>query len=313
MAGLLDKRLIVVSGKGGVGKSSISAAIALAASRAGKRTLVCEVNTKERITLLLGHPPVGPEVQRIDENLWAVDVRPAEAMREYGLMLLRFKTVYNTVFENRFVRYFLRFVPSLQELVMLGKILYHVKETEPDGRARFDLVVMDAPATGHAISYLSVPQVIIDTVPPGPMSKEAEWMRDLLVDRERTAALLVSLPEEMPVNETIELYKALQQRVRVPVAATVLNAYIDDRFSAEDERVAQAQSPALGEVVRAHRERSELSRQLERRLVAALPVPVAKVPRLYVKDFSRSAIERIADELSPLLGLTPTEERSPRP
>ncbi|MFL5318492.1 MAG: ArsA family ATPase [Myxococcaceae bacterium] len=301
MAGLFDKRLVVVSGKGGVGKSSISAAIALAAAKAGKKTLVCEVNAKERITLLLGHPPVGPELTAIDGNLWAVDVRPNEAMREYALMTLRFKAVYNAVFENRFVRYFLRFVPSLQELVMLGKILYHVKETDPDGRPRFDLVVMDAPATGHAISYLSVPQVIIDTVPPGPMSKEAEWMRDLLVDRERTAALLVSLPEEMPVNETLDLYAALQKRVRVPVAASVLNAFIEERFTDDDVAKARAQSPSLGDLVHAHKERADISKALERKLAAGLPVPVVKVPRLYVNDFSRAAIEQIGEHLRPLL------------
>jgi anion-transporting ArsA/GET3 family ATPase len=297
-AALLEKRLVVVSGKGGVGKSALAAAIALAAAKAGKRTLVCEVNTKERVTQLLGHPPVGPEVRKLEQNLWAVDVRPQEAMREYALMQIKFKTVYNAVFENRFVRYFLRFIPSLQELVMLGKILYHVKETLPDGSPRFDLVVMDAPATGHAISYLSVPQVILDTVPPGPMSKEAQWMRDMLTDPKRTCAVLVSLPEEMPVNETVDLYAALKDRVKMPVAATVLNAFIPERFSAAE---VEAAGPALHELIHAHRERALLSKALAERLAAEVPVPVVKVPRLYVKDFAREAIEQIAKALDPLL------------
>src|SRR5207244_926396 len=123
-------------------------------------------------------------------------------------------------FGNRLVGYFLRFVPSLQELVMLGKILFHLREKRPDGSYRFDRIVIDAPATGHAITFLSVPQVVVDTVPPGPLANDATWMRDLLVDPQTTGAVLVSLPEELPVNETLELHQALTTRVKLTTAVT---------------------------------------------------------------------------------------------
>ncbi len=294
---VLDKaRLVIVTGKGGVGKSCISAAIAQASAKKGLRTLVCEVNAKERIAPLLGKGEVGAEITSIEENLWAVDVRPAQAMREYALMILKFETIYKAVFENRLVSYFLRFVPSLQELVMLGKILFHLREVRDDGTWRFDRIVIDAPATGHAITFFSVPQVILDTVPPGSLSTDARWMRDLLTDAKTTAPVLVALPEEMPVNETFDLAAALTQRVHMTPRAAVLNGYLEPRFD-PDELAALSPHPLLEAVARAHEERAALARH-ERTRLEGLGVPLVVAPRLYKENFGRAAVEELAQHLA---------------
>ncbi len=294
---LSEQRLWIVSGKGGVGKSTVSAALALASARSGKRTLICEVNAVERITVFLERPPVGENVQLIEDNLWAVNVQPEQALREYALMVLKFQSIYKAVFENRFVRYFLRFIPSVQELVLLGKILFHLREKLPDGRWKWDRIIMDAPATGHAISFLSVPQVILDTVPPGPLSKEAQTMRNLLVDPQVTAAVLVALPEEMPINETIELHRALTRNVNITPAVAVLNMFVPHRFTDRDE----AETPAnLREVVRHHHVREQTCIAAQQRLERELGLPVVPVPRLFEPRVTRATIERIAEHLAPI-------------
>jgi anion-transporting ArsA/GET3 family ATPase len=300
MPGLLDKRLWIVSGKGGVGKSTLSAALALRSARADRRTLVCEVNTQERITRFLERPAAGPNITLLEENLWAVDVRPQEAMREYALMVLRFETLYKTVFENRLVRYFLRFIPSLQELVMLGKILYHLQEKLPDGRDKYETIVLDAPATGHAITFLNVPQVLLRTVPPGPMARDALKMRDLLVDPQVTAAILVAMPEELPVNEALELHAALRDTVKIRTHAAVLNGTFPERFT-EADLEALADSPELQRVARSHHDRAMLAELAATKLERNLHVPVYEVPRIFTSTFGREAIEQVMGHVERLV------------
>lgn len=300
MSAFSDQRLLIVSGKGGVGKSTVAAALASRLARQGLKTLVCEVNSpRERIAPLLGRPGVGPAITPIGENLWAVNVEPAEAMREYALMVLRFESIYRAVFENRLVRYFLRFIPSLQELVMLGKILFHLQERDGAGRYRFDRIVVDAPATGHAITFLHVPQVVLDTVPPGPLARDAERMRDLLVDPRTTAAVLVSLPEEMPINETVELARALSQRVRVTPRVVVLNGFIPRRFDPEELRALE-RHPLLLEPVRAQALRAEQSDEARARLASELGIAVVPVHRQFRSRLDREGLEIISRELTAL-------------
>jgi Mrp family chromosome partitioning ATPase len=301
-AALLDRRFVVVTGKGGVGKSTVAAALALLGARRGKRVLVCEVNAQERIAPLLGGPPSGPTIREVEPGLATVNVTPNEAMREYGLMVLRFRTIYEAVFENRVVRQFLRVIPSLAELVMLGKVLHEVR-VEEGGRPRWDLVVLDAPATGHAVQLLRVPAALLDTVPPGPLRKDAEWMQALLVDPRRTAVSIVTLPEEMPVNEAIDLDAQVRGVLGMPRGPLVVNAMPDVRFApAEREALAPlAGAPApLGPAARAatlHSLRAEQAGRYLDRARAALDLPAVILPLVAAAAWDRAAVERVASAL----------------
>jgi anion-transporting ArsA/GET3 family ATPase len=298
-ATLLDRRLVVVTGKGGVGKSTVSAALALVAARAGKRVLVCEVNAQERIAPLLGAPPAGGTVREAVPGISTVNVTPHDAMREYGLMVLKFKTIYDAVFENRLVRYFVRVVPSLAELVMLGKILHEAK-AEERGRPRWDLVVVDGPATGHAVQLLRVPSALLDTVPAGPLRSDAQWMEAMLVDPARTSLAIVTLPEEMPVNEAIELDGEVRSVLGIHRGALFVNAMPEARFSREEAArlgALTSEPPPLGpaaQAARLHALRAEQAARYLERARAALDLPATVIPLLPAPEWGRDEVEQVA-------------------
>ena len=299
---LLDRRLLVVTGKGGVGKSTVAAALGLLAVRRGKKVLVCELNAHERVAPMLGAPPSGTAIREVLPGLWSVNVTPHEAMREYGLMVLKFRTIYEAVFENRVVRHFLRVVPSLAELVMLGKVLNEVRATE-DGRPRWDLVILDAPATGHAVQLLRVPAALLDTVPAGPLRSDAEWMNALLVDPRSTAVSIVTLPEEMPVNEAVDLDRQVRGVLGMPSGALLVNAMPEVRFAREERErlglLAAAPSP-LGPAARAARLQAIRAEQATRyleRARAALDLPAVILPLVATDRWDRAAVERISAAL----------------
>jgi anion-transporting ArsA/GET3 family ATPase len=236
MSTLADKRFVLVTGKGGVGKTTVCAAEALALAAKGKRVLVAMCNAKERLSTMLDAPPIGPAIALVTDNVWAVNMRPDEALEEYGTLVFHSRALYRALFDNRYVRAFLRAVPGMQEWSMLGKAWWHTTETLPDGSFKYDIVLLDAPATGHGLDMLRVPKVILEVVPPGLLRRDAERAMALLQDPSTCAVVLVTLPEEMPTTETIELAHGLAQ-LRLPIRRVVVNGVLPPLFSKE-ERVA---------------------------------------------------------------------------
>jgi anion-transporting ArsA/GET3 family ATPase len=297
---LLDRRLLIVTGKGGVGKSTVSAALALEAVRRGKRVLVAEVNAQERIAPLLGAPPAGPEIREALPGLFTVDVTPQHALEEYGLMVVKVRAVYQAVFENRLVRFFLRVIPSLPETLMLGKILHEARSADARGRPRWDVVIMDAPATGHAVQLLGVPAALLDTVPAGPLRRDAQWMHDLLTDPERTALSIVALPEEMPVAESIELDARVREELRIPRGLLFLNAMPEESFTpGERDRLhaLEGRPPPLGPAAAAavlQARRAEEARRHAARLREAVHLPAVVLPLLALERWGKGAVERVS-------------------
>src|SRR3984885_5849892 len=252
MSTLADKRFVLVTGKGGVGKTTVCAAEALSLAAKGKRVLVAMCNAKERLSGMLASGPIGPTVVSVQPNIWAVNMLPEKALEEYGVLVLRSRALYKTLFDTAYVRTFLRAVPGMQEWAMLGKAWWHTTERLADGSFKYDVVILDAPATGHGLDMLRVPKVIVEVVPAGLLRRDAERAWSMFQDPAQCAVILVTLPEEMPTTETIELAHALRDELKLPIGKVVVNAVLPPLFSREERAtlartLAPGPSPAGGE------------------------------------------------------------------
>jgi anion-transporting ArsA/GET3 family ATPase len=225
------RKFLFLTGKGGVGKTTVTAALALVLASRGKRVLCAMCQAKDRLSTLLDGPPVGEDIVHLRPNIQAVNIQPEAALREYGQMVLRLRALYNAVFDNKLVSSFFRATPGLYEWAMLGKAWYHTTERLPDGSPRFDVVLFDAPSTGHALDMLRGPKVIVDIAPPGLLRREAMKAWSMFSDPEQSGVVLVTLPEEMPVTETFDLFEALENEMQLPIAQVVVNGVIPPIFS----------------------------------------------------------------------------------
>ena len=244
---LESRRFVFITGKGGVGKTTVSGALALAFAARGKRVLVAIPNTKERLSAILGTAPIHDQIVAVAPNVWAVNLSPETALREYGQLVLKVKSVTHAVFENKYTKAFFRAVPGLYEWSMLGKAWWHTTETLEDGSPRFDVVLFDAPATGHGLDMLRVPKVILDVVPPGVLRRDAETAWALFQDPKRSGVVVVTLPEEMPTTETIELTTTIRKELGLPVLGMIVNGVLPPLFTPA-ERASLLSDPKLLDV-----------------------------------------------------------------
>jgi anion-transporting ArsA/GET3 family ATPase len=306
---LFDKRLVLVLGKGGVGRSTVAAAIAGQCARAGRKTLLYETNANDRFGNYFDKPPVGTQLAQLGPNLSAVNATPAAALEEYGMMILRWKSVYEMVFENRVTKAFLRAVPGMDDYALLGKAWFHTTETKW-GKPVWDTVVFDMPASGHSHSMLRVPWVIADTVPEGPLTRDARTVKELLTDRERTAAVLVTLAEEMPVNEALELEAKLTALGIVP-QQLIANQIFPEHFPAESPvaRVLETlleqpdlKSPLLEVTHHASlsRDRRRLNAHYLRELETRTKTPVVQLPMLFAQRLGATHVHALGERLAAL-------------
>ncbi len=312
LRGLLDRRLLVFLGKGGVGKSTLTAATGRLLAARGRRVLLCEINapaadatgSQARLPPALGLRAVSPEVAELREvrpNLFLCNIQPEAALHEYVLMKLKIERAVKKLLGNRPVRSFLRMIPSLAEVVTLGKLLHHVREQRRGGY-RFDTVLLDAPSTGHGVSLLGVPQVLLRSIPTGPMREDLEWMGALLADPRVTAVHLVTLCEELPVNETLELSAALRDQLGLPRGLCFANGIWPSRFDRSDLRELERRTPGpVFETARRMQAQAEVNRLQLARLREGIDLPVVELPLSFNAPDAAAVTDRVQLQLAALL------------
>jgi anion-transporting ArsA/GET3 family ATPase len=311
MSEILDKRLIFVTGKGGVGKSTVAAALGVAAARRGKRTIVCEVAQQERMSYVFHREGVGYRETEIGDDLYAFSIDPQRALEEYLQMQIRIKPVYELMFKNRIFTYFAAATPGLRELVTVGKVweLAQLDRRVKKG-SKYDLVIVDAPATGHGLGLLRTPKTFGDIARVGPIKRQADTIYEFITDTSLTSVVAVAWPEEMPVNETIDLQRNLKRDLGLPLDLVVMNGLYPQLFTEAEagvlrEHVEQdsggngdplgtARRAAVRAAVSEHRRASANADQLERLAEGTGQTPIA-LPFLFRPQLDMDAVEELAN------------------
>ena len=314
MTALLDRQLLFVSGKGGTGKTSVSAALADLAVRQGKRTLVCEMDAKGALAAAFEVRQLGFQPTEVQSGLWAMVMNTEDSLKEYLRLFVRIPLVGRIGPLAHTFDFVADAAPGVKEILGIGKLCYEVRERH------YDLVIVDAEASGHIIAQIDAPRAIRELVQVGMVRDQTDWMLEILDDATRTGLVVVTTPEEMPITETIELVNKVQSTTDVDVAAIVANRVLPQWFSAPDgevfaalmEPAAQASLAAVaGPKVATVFQAAALAQARREGAVGYLDrlrdnvspdVPLLLVPELFTRSGGRRVVSLLADALHEELG-----------
>jgi len=312
---LLDRRLHFVVGKGGVGKTTVAASLALLLARQGRRTLAVEMDSTGRLPMVLGAAGAVMTPHAVSPNLHVLSIDGRTALEEYLALIIPVKRLLHTVFSSRIYQYFVAAAPGLKELMTVGKIWYEA--TKRDGaRPAWDAIVVDAPATGHSLQYLRMPQAARDTFGAGLVQREAAKIVGVLQDPTCTVVHLVTLAEEMPVAETLETCAQLREPLQMPIGWVVVNRLHRRRFPpatlAALERAA-ATRPAERALLSCVAERaaeesgwaSINEANVERLRGGVGDAPLVQLPFLFVEEFGMDELAQLSAMLESAVGARP--------
>jgi anion-transporting ArsA/GET3 family ATPase len=309
---LLARRLVVLSGKGGVGKSVVGAALALAARERGKRVLLVEIAAPVEAARLLGGRPSRGRETEVLPGLFTVNMDPSAVMDEYVRHVVKLEVLVRKILDSAVYHRFFAAAPGLKELMVLGKVM-----TLEESRARFshrprwDLIVLDAPATGHGLAFLKVPLVASSAVPVGPIGSNARRVLALVRDPRRTALVVVAIPEEMAVVEAVQFNRTAVDELGIEPVAVVLNACHERRFSDADEAEVlrltargadgdlrpDVPLPAALAAARRQVRRRKMTSFYERRLRRTLDAPLVSLPFLFRESLGLEDLQLLAARL----------------
>ncbi len=217
---LFEKKMLFISGKGGTGKSTVAAILAIMAAQSGKRVLIAESHAFDKVSPIFGKKPAGHEETSIAPGISCINLDAKRCFAEYVSLHLGMESLYKRVFRNQVVSSFLDAIPGLDEAMILGRLFYTCELRTP---AKYDLIIFDSPASGHFINLMATPDTIIQTGLVGPLVNELKRTRDFLADEQKCAGIIVTLPEALAMSETLEFLPIFIQKVPVALNSIILN------------------------------------------------------------------------------------------
>ena len=313
---LLDPRVLLVTGKGGVGKSTVAAALALAAARTGRRTGLVEVEGRQVMARIFSTERWDFDEREVRPDLFGMSVDPEASLGEYLEMFYGARRLSKLVVGSTAVEFATTAAPGIKDVLLIGKVKEMERRRDPDGRFHYDVVIVDAPPTGRIVNFLRAPEATTELVGVGPIRQQAQSVVDMLLDADRTHVQLVTLLEEMPVEETIASVAALDE-LGVAVSPLLVNRVMADPFD-EAARKALADGLDPDDIAAAGREagleldrdavdglltrgRAQLARlALQDRMrerLAEVDLPSAELPFVASREFRESEVSQLADQI----------------